>query len=298
MAISNEQLEIWSHIGAEGQSKNTYNYLKRIIEDPHSSYKNYDVNVFLQGSYGNDTNIYSDSDVDIIANMGATYFYNIDNLSEASKFYFKSNVTPIVYDFPSYKALLINHLRFNLGNGVNEGNKAIFVKENGNRRNADIVASCEYRHYTRFTSVYDNDYVEGIIFWAKDGTEIINYPKQHSENCTAKHQATGGMFKRVVRVAKNLRNRMIQEGIISSEVAPSYFLEGLYYNVPSEFYVNSLMQSFANCIGWISNTDFSKLLCANEMYFLLNTYSPVTWREHLLKEYLNSTVNYWNNSNL
>lgn len=298
MAISNEQLEIWSHIGAEGQSKNTYHYLKRIIEDPLSSYKNCDVNVFLQGSYGNDTNIFSDSDVDIIARMGATYYFNIDNLSDASKFYFKSNVTPIVYDFPSYKGLLLSHLKSTLGSDVNEGNKAIFVKENGNRRNADIVASCEYRHYTRYTSEYDNEYVEGIIFWAKDGTEIINYPKLHSANCTAKHKATCGMFKRVVRVAKNLRNRMIKDGAISSEVAPSYFLEGLYYNVPSECYVSSVSQSFINSINWIDKSDFSKLLCANEMYFLLHPFSPVTWREHLLKEYLSSTINYWNNSNL
>jgi len=68
---------------------------------------------------------------------------------------------------------------------VEPGNKAIFVKGNGSRRDADVLAAAEHR---RYTGPGDN-YHAGIVFWTSDGTEIVNFPKQHSANCTAKHQA-------------------------------------------------------------------------------------------------------------
>ena len=41
---------------------------------------------------------------------------------------------------------------------------------------------------------------------------------------TAKHQVTNKSLKPTVRIYKNMRNRMVEKGIIKSGAAPSYFM--------------------------------------------------------------------------
>ena len=57
-------------------------------------------------------------------------------------------------------------------------------------------------------------------------TGSVNYPKQHSDNCSTKHQATKSCFKPMVRILKNARVKLANDGKIDNlAVAPSYFLE-------------------------------------------------------------------------
>jgi hypothetical protein len=62
----------------------------------------------------------------------------------------------------------------------------------------------------------------------------VNFPKLHAQACTDKHQVTKSWYKPTVRIFKNMRNRMIDKGIISDELAPSYYIEGALWNVPVE----------------------------------------------------------------
>ncbi|MBX2888156.1 MAG: hypothetical protein KF829_05845 [Ferruginibacter sp.] len=66
MAISEAQLGTWSHQGSITNSANTGNSVKNAI----ASYKGFPeevkFKVYLQGSYKNDTNVYEESDVDVV----------------------------------------------------------------------------------------------------------------------------------------------------------------------------------------------------------------------------------------
>src|SRR3984893_5437867 len=93
--------------------------------------------------------------------------------------------------------------------------KTFKIKPSGSRRSSDVLACYQYRYYTRFVSHNDCDYMPGVIFPTSSGDWIINYPKQHSENCTRKHHATSSWFKPMVRIMKNMRSRMVGDGIIS-----------------------------------------------------------------------------------
>src|SRR5207245_7302390 len=104
----------------------------------------------------------------------------------------------------------------------------------------------------------DQVYDEGICFFTGSGECIANYPKQHSANCTAKHRASQNRFKPMVRVLKNLRGKLIAEKMIASDVAPSYHLEGLLYNVPNDKFNASYEDCFINAINWIQKADRSK----------------------------------------
>ncbi len=105
MSIPESQLETWTHIGAAQQSATTYQSIKSVIEHRDAPYSTKNIDSFLQGSYGNDTNVYgADSDVDIVLRTKGMFYYNIDMLSAPEKAAFK-NVYPKAaeYDLKSFR---------------------------------------------------------------------------------------------------------------------------------------------------------------------------------------------------
>ena len=82
--------------------------------------------------------------------------------------------------------------------------------------------------------------------------------------------------------------------MLEKGAAPSYYLEGLLYNVPSEFFKTSYQACFINGINWIQKADKSKFVCANEQYYLLREGSPVTWREANCEAFLAAAIKLWN----
>ncbi len=168
------------------------------------------------------------------------------------------------------------------------------IQASGNRRSADVLVALQYRRYHRFRSLDDQKYDSGICFWTTGGTRVANYPQQHSDNCTTKHQATASWFKPLVRVFKNVRAKLVSDGVIDAEVAPSYYIEGLLYNVPNEKFGASYEASFLNALNWLLKADRSQFVCANEQYYLLRDDPNVTWTAANCKAFLDAAVGLWN----
>jgi tRNA nucleotidyltransferase (CCA-adding enzyme) len=59
--------------------------MKGVLEDSSAPYAGKSYSVFLQGSYGNDTNIYADSDVDVVIATDAVFYSDLDRLSDEEK---------------------------------------------------------------------------------------------------------------------------------------------------------------------------------------------------------------------
>lgn len=294
MAIPESQLETWSHQGSITQSSATYNTIKGALEVAGSPYAGKDYNVFLQGSYGNYTNIYAESDVDIVIQMNNTFYHDLKKLPDAQKQAFNAAYSNAEYPYDSFKKDVLTVLTDKYGDDINSGDKAISIAANGGRRKADVIAAVQYRRYHKFLTTSDQLYDEGICFFSSSGEQIANYPKYHSDNLTAKHQSTQKGFKPMARVLKNLRGKLVDEKVIASGVAPSYYLEGLLYNVPDDKFTTSYGDSFVNCINWIQEADRSKFVCANKQYYLLWEDSPVTWRASKCDEFLAAAVELWN----
>lgn len=290
MAISESQLDTWSKQGSVTQSQQTYATIKGALEANDAPYANRSYSIFLQGSYGNDTNIYADSDVDVVILTDAVYYSDTSKLSEAELASYKSGFTPATYDYTHFKRDVVAQLAKKFGSSVQVGKKAVFVAGNGSRRDADVLPAAEYRRYTGT----GRQFHAGICFWTSDGVQIVNYPKQHSANCTTKHQSTNGWFKPTVRILKNMRNSMIDKGYLAEGVAPSYFLEGMLHNVPASNFGHTYGDTVTNAINWLVKCDRSKLECANGMYLLLHPTSPVTWRAESMQTYLDAAVKFWN----
>jgi hypothetical protein len=294
MTILEAQLQTWSKQGSVTQSKATYGSVKAVLHDLSAPYYNQSFDSFLQGSYGNDTNVYADSDVDVVIWTSSIFYYDIDRLSEGEKAMFHREHSTGNYSLAQFKTEVVTWLRKHYGDAVREGNKAVFIKGNGGRRDADVLVCAEYRKYAVFPNAREQRRAEGIVFWTTSSTKIVNYPKQHSANLTNKHQATGRWFKPTVRMLKNMRNRMIEEGRMEDDMAPSYFLESLLYNVPNDKFGATYGSTFVNCINWLIQKDRSKFVCANELHLLFEDGSPVSWRSVNCDGFLDAVVKFWN----
>lgn len=293
MAIPESQLDTWSHQGSITQSSNTYNSIKATLEATDTPYSAKTYKVFLQGSYGNDTNIYSESDVDIVIRLDDCFQHDLSQLPTKQQDAFKTTHSNATYTHKDFKSDVLGVLSGKYGKDVDSGEKAIAIAASGSRRKSDVIVAIQFRRYHKFLSISDQSYDEGICFYTNSGTQIANYPKQHSENLTTKHQATSKWFKPMARILKNMRSRLIAEDMLENGVAPSYYLEGLLYNVPNDKFGTSYEDTFVNTINWILEADRSKFVCANEQYYLLFEDSPVTWRTEKCDKFLNAVVDLW-----
>lgn len=296
MAISEDQLETWSHQGSVQQSAATYQSIKKVLESPQAPYANRNFNVFLQGSYGNDTNIWADSDVDVVICLSSVYYYDVKSLNEEEKARFGANFSPAEYSFQDFKSEVTSWLRGNFGVSVKPGKKAIKVPGGNSRRDADVLASVQHRDYFAYPASGRPSYHEGICFWTLDGDKIINYPHQHMGNCTVKNGNANKCFKPNARVLKNMRNAMVDAGYIPEGVAPSYFIEGLLYNVPTDHFSSAHQQTVENALAWLERCNAPDLLCANERYYLVRDGSNVCWNSNDFRTTLTSMRRYWNSS--
>lgn len=294
MAISENQLETWSHVGSQQQSAATYQTIRSVLDHPDAPYSGRGINVFLQGSYGNDTNVRgSESDVDVVICLTDVFNSDISGLDPAEKEAYEANRMHAEYGLKEFKSEVVAWLKANFGSGVTPGRKAIAVPGEGNRRTADVLACIEHHRYTSYRSSSDNRHHVGISFRTADGDLIVNFPTQHKQNCTTKHQATSNRFKANVRVLKNMRNAMVDEGFLKKGVAPSYFLEGMLWSVPNQNFVAGYQQSFDNYLYWLERCNANELSCANDLYWLIRENSNVCWNITNYQTFLAAVRRYW-----
>lgn len=296
MAIPESQLTTWSHQGAIQGSSATYQTIKSALESPNTPYSNKKYKVFLQGSYGNDTNIYAESDVDVVIRLDDCFAHDLSRLPEDQKAAWKEVFKDATYTHVDFKKDVLKVLTDYFGGDAKQGNKAIMIKANGNRRKADVIPAIQFRRYHKFNGMNDQVFEEGIGFYNAANELIANYPKQHSANLTKKHQASNEWLKPMVRILKNLRSKLVENGTLQDGVAPSYYLEGLLYNVPSDKFVKSYQDCFLNAFRWIQNdSDKSKLVCANEQYYLLRDNAHTCWPKEHGEAFINTAIELWDN---
>lgn len=286
MAIPESQLETWSHQGSIAQSSTTYNAVRGALEISTSPYSAKDCVIFLQGSYGNDTNIHTESDVDVVIKLNECWHSDLNELSDEEKSAYKSAFIDATYGHPEFKRDVLSVLVTKYETDVKYGGKAISIAANGSRRKVDVIPAIEFRRYHKFNGKFDQVYDEGICFYTSGGERVANYPRQHSANLTRKHQSTGNRLKPMIRIMKNFRTRLVDDGRIPVGSAPSYYLEGLLYNVPNELFVSGYQDCFVSIFNWIQNSDRSKFVCANEQYYLLWENTHTSWQKENCEQFL------------
>lgn len=123
MGIAEAQLETWSQQGKTGQFTDTYNSIRGNLLDASAPYPVKDINIHLQGSYGNNTNVWADSDVDIVLCHTGAFYYDLAGMSQAEQDAFKGAfATNATYGYTDFKRDAGSFIT-SLYNGVATGKK-------------------------------------------------------------------------------------------------------------------------------------------------------------------------------
>lgn len=187
------------------RAKNARNMIYDAIQSSKELNK-YDIDVFTQGSYANNTNVRSDSDIDICIMCKDVFNLILPEGKTIEDYGFEESN----YSFLEYRNQIKRALQNKFGiESVTDGNKSIKIKENTYHVKADVVPSFQFRNYYYENSFEPNRYIEGVWFQANTGEVVINYPKRHKDNGTDKNKESNYLYKKLVRIMKHKED---QEG--------------------------------------------------------------------------------------
>lgn len=280
MAIPYDILVNWARPGKSENSKITYNVLKNIIENKTEP----NTEIFLQGSYHNTTHVKENSDIDIVViNPKIVINNTIYGLNGP------------LYQLQNWKNVLYNSINGTQNFSFTKGNKTIKYKGNLNYVPTDIVPCGYYKGSTIGSEIGT------ILFDSNKGKYFINYPRQHYDNGTIKSEQTNGNYKKTVRMFKNARNNAVKKHLLESEdIAPSYFLECLIYNIPNTYFNGNESEMFFKTLKWLydNRSNLSNLKCQNKIQNLFGydisnlTYNK--WNTADAIKFINAIVKLWN----
>lgn len=232
MNFTEEQLISWSKplsASEEQRCQNALNMIKSAVSESDKP-ENKNIEYFLQGSYSNNTNVRTNSDVDVCIMYKNVFYGEYPNGKLASDYGFASTT----YTFDKYKNEILDALKKKFSN-IEVGNKSLKINSNSYRVQADAVPAFQYRNYSKDYFTDANNYIEGICIISSKGEKIINYPKQHNQNGINKNNRTSNYYKKIVRIIKKIKYNM-RDNYSSTRNISSFVLECIVYNVPDYYF--------------------------------------------------------------
>lgn len=292
MSISESQLQTWTNLGSVTNSASTHNVLRNALAKHNWSAKGMSYDDYLQGSYANKTNIYGDSDVDIVVECTSIYY---DNLGAEDQQ--KIGWTRGSHTLEDFRNEVVTALVSYYGNSYVDTSGANSIKvlpsSTSNRLYADVVVCANYKRYDSLRVA-----AEGITYWNKHNhSQIINYPSLHIENGATKNSGTNGNYKPVVRMFKNARRYMIDGDDNLKKKFPSYFVECLLYNVPDHCFVKyTYQQTFSAIVSYLQGAfadgTADKYTTQNRQQWLFG-YSSVQWTKDNAQDFATRLASLW-----
>jgi hypothetical protein len=298
MPIPETQLETWSHQGAISSSKTTHESIRNALNQYNGYPKGIKFDVYLHGSYKNDTNIRGDSDVDVVVELESIYYGNISNLPPNEQSAYNNDFIKATYDWNDFRSDILTALREYYGYSIiKEGKKSLkVINPHGGRLPADVIVCTVHKNYSKYINSYNYSYIEGMTFQVpSENRWIIGYPKHHYENGVKKNSPseTNGWYKPIVRVFKNARSYLIDHGKITPDLAPSYFLECLIYNAANDKFGGKFQTTVYEILKWLHEADYTQSVCQNKQLALFGN-SPEQWSETSARKLTNSLIDLWN----
>lgn len=261
---SEEALDNWRKPASETEEQKISNAISMIKDavNGHPTLKDKNIEFIVQGSYGNNTNIKVDSDIDICAMFKDTFYSEYREGANDSSYGFIDGTNT----FSDYRKWVIDALITKFGaTNITVGNKAIQIKSNTYRVQADVIPAFQFRNYKSDKTNNPNNFIEGIKFYSSTNEPIVNYPKVHIKNGIQKNTNTSRKFKRAVRLYKRIRNKMREDKIAVPGSISSYLIEGLLWNIPNATFNSS--------------TSWNALLKSSIIYLYNNTKEDSTCKD-------------------
>lgn len=227
----------------------------------------------LQGSYRNSTMVRGSGDVDILIIRTDTYHADFSRVPDHSRD-FAPPINP-VQAFEDHAEAVHRTLQYQYGApNVSRGEKAIDIDSNSLLRGADVVPCIQHR---KFWDNHPGNYMRGIAFWAEDGTKVVNFPDRHRFQGARYQEWTNGNYKETIRLFKNLRNELVENGRLDKEQAPSYFIECLLSNVPVSILRNDdLRERVESTVEYLASQTDEELAAFTTQHGLRDLFGPAS----------------------
>lgn len=288
--ISVSQLDSWTSAGAQTAAKNTYAAVEAALA-AWPALQSRDYKVFLQGSYANSTNIRGDSDVDVVAMIRETFNSDTSALSSTQLNEYRADTTSATYTSADFRKDVTDALASYFGWGrIEPKSKCIRVEKRDGYVDADVVPAAQHRLYTGHAGVLGLNYIEGIAIYPRGGSRIINYPKQHIQNGSAKNQQTHEKFKPTVRLFKNMENAAVQRGLLREGVGPGYFVECLMYNCPDATFEGGAIDRDIAVLRSLIGADLAAFMAVDGIHTLFGT-DPGGWETSAVSQLVDAWLN-------
>lgn len=196
--------------------------------DAHAPFNSCSLKVYSKGSYANNTNVRTDSDVDIAVECtDVTYWKESEKGIHSPGKPYKGIWTP-----EKLRSELLAAMEAKFSGQVDStGSTAIQINSSSARVDADVVPCFSFRYYMKSGSR------TGTKIFKTDGSSIMNYPAQQLKNGIAKNKQTGYLYKKGARLLKRIENDMAEAGEFRE--LPSFFIECLAYNCPNSVFAHS-----------------------------------------------------------
>lgn len=194
----------------------------------HAAFDSCDLRIHPKGSYANNTNVKTDSDVDIAVQCRDVMYYDQEVPGTVTLPAYQGIWTPAKLRSEVQRAMVAKFL----DQVDTSGSVAFRINSGSARVDADVVPCFNYRYY--FSNGTHRD---GTKVFRKDGTYLINYPDQQLQNGRAKNNRTSQNYKKTVRIMKRIENAMVLDG--KHKEVPSFFVECLVYHCPDDIFLRS-----------------------------------------------------------
>jgi hypothetical protein len=268
---------------------------EKMVRDAISSdekLKQKSTETFGQGSYANNTNVRLNSDIDINVRYTGGFYFNLPKDKDEDDVGI-GHLKPSEYPYSEFKDDVENALINKFGKEyIKRNDKCITVLPNTNRIITDVVPTWNFRQYAK-----NNTYELGTRFHSDGGETITNFPKQHITNGISKNNNTSRRFKRLVRLHRQMRYNMIDDGENVSDNITSFLLECLVWNVPNSIIDNSnnWNDRLKNSIAHIFNKTIKEEDCkewgeVSELFYLFHSGRKWTYKD--VHDYMGDLWNY------
>lgn len=290
--IPEAQLTTWSQIGATTSATRTYDSVKAALGAATWNPQHVP-QVYLQGSYRNDTNVYAESDVDVVVELDNVWHRDLSGLTQQQVAAYHSAHEAASYEWQHLHTDTLSALRDYFGPGaVSIGRKSI--KVDTPHRRADVIVAIQHRRYLRFISTTDQNFVPGITLHIRpENRWIVSYPKFHYDNGVLKSARTNGWYKPTVRILKNARRYLVEQGTLNADHAPSYAIECLVYSVPDNYFGPTYRDTFCNVVNWANAGNVPGIRRVSEQGICVGN-GPEQWPFANATLFLDALVALWN----
>ena len=279
MAIPENQLKIWAQPGTVKGAKNTHAAIRHALAR-HQWPDDVRYRTYLQGSYRNNTHLRRQSDVDVVVELTSIPIRDGSLLPDAQKRSLHRSFPEPEYGWRRFRRDVLRAITAGFGESrVQESKKTFKLSMESPEIPVDVVVAVRYLTYTEYSSQRSYKRTEGMgLYLPTESRWTVSYPHLHRRNGVGKEKATSGWFRRTIRIFKNARAQLVEEGRLGPATARSYQIECLLYNVPDRLLAGSCQSAYSSALYWLERNDLTRFSSQNKLVPLFAG-GPDSWNE-------------------